>query len=269
MQNLNITNVDQLATALEAAQTQRKKWEDGAFAASNDKLYAILAAALDVCQVCIANPDLTDGITSLLKLRKLQYSSNTSLELKVVRLVFAEPHTQSKYKYRLLSYARVLNSALNDGQTSATLAQYIIDQGGIDEIRRSASQKSNEPQPMQYVSVASKTFADVQCNGLFDAFTLPVELKPLNGSRYSIALVRDNQDGTGTIVKGLKSNALVERALEEAGKAITEEVSHLATQNLFDGTAKHQSNNQQLAAATIDSAFKPALSLSEPASASE
>jgi hypothetical protein len=269
MQNLNITNLDQLTTALEAVQTQRKTWEAGAFAASNDKLYAILAAAYEVCQVCIANPDLTDGITNLLKLRKLQFSSNTSLELKVVRIVFAEPHTQSKYKYRLLSYARVINSALNDGQTSATLAQYIIDQGGIDEIRRSTSQKSNEPQPKDYMSVASKTFADVQCTGLFDAFTLPVELKPLNGSRYSIALVRDNQDGTGTIVQGLKSNSLVEKALEEAGKAITDEVSRQATKDLLDGTAKHQSNNQQQAAAIISSAFKPALSLSEPVSAPE
>ena len=233
MQIQTINNRNELATALEAVQKKRKDWEAGAFASSNDKLYAILAAAYDVCLACIASPDLTDGITDLLKLRKLQFSSNTSLELKVVRLVFADRDTQSKYKHRLLSYARVLNLALEDGQTSATLAQYIKDKGGIDEIRRTVSSNDKEQEAKDFTAVAKKNLSDPQHTGLFDAFQLPPELKPENGSRYSLALVRDNQDGTGTIIRGLKTNTLVEKALEEAGKAIADEVARKATRDLL------------------------------------
>jgi hypothetical protein len=266
---LKIETLTQLTTALEAVQTKRKDWEAGAFAASNDKLYAILSAAYDVCQACIANPDLTDGITDLLKLHGLQHSSNTSLELKVVRLVFADRDTQSKYKFRLLSYARVLNLAQEDRQTPATLAQYIKDKGGIDEIRRTVSSNDKEQDAKDYTAVAKKNLSDPQYMGLFDAFPLPPELKPENGSRYSLALIRDNQDGTGTIIRGLKTNTLVEKALEETGKTIADEVARKATRDLLDGTNQHQSTLQQQAAAAVSSAFKPGLSIGQPVSAAE
>lgn len=264
-----IENRTELTTALEAVQKQRKDWEAGAFAASNDKLYAILAVAYDICQACIANPDLTEGINYWLELRGLKFSKNTSLELKVVRLVFAEPETQDKHKYRLLSYARVLNLALEDGQTSATLAQYISDQGGIDEIRRVASGKKAAVDANNFVSVANKNLSDPNQAGLFDPFKLPPELKPANGNRYSLALIRDNQDGTGTIIRGLKTNTLVEKALEEAGKGLADEVAKAAKKDLLTGASKYNLSIREQAAGTISSALSPVATLNEPVPATE
>lgn len=262
---INITNRTDLANALEAIKKQRKDWEANEHAASNAVLYTMLAAALDICRACIATPDLTDGIDSMLKHAGLKYNSKMSLELKVVRLVFADASTQDKTKYRQLSYARVLNVALERGQTSATLAQYIKDQGGIDEIRRNSSSDSDADNGKNYIAVAKTNLADPQRSGLFDPFKLPAELKPVNGSRYSLALIRDNQDGTGTIVQGLKSNALVEKALEEAGKGITEEVARQATRDLLDGTSKQQLAVQQRAAEIVSSAFVPQATIKQPA----
>lgn len=269
MLNQNIENRTELAKALEAVQKQRQDWQANAFAASNDKLYAILASALGICQACIANPDLTDGIDSLLDQFSLKYSTNTSLELKVVRLVFADRETQTKHKYRLLSYARVLNLALEAGQTSTTLPQYIKDQGGIDEIRRVASGKKGEVEGKQFVSVASKTFTDPNRVGLFDPFKLLPELKPANGNRYSLALIRDNQDGTGTIVTGLKSNSLVHKALEEAGKVLAKEHGKQAEQNLLTGAEKYQLTIRTQAADAVNAALDPAATLEEPVTAAE
>ncbi|WP_343117240.1 hypothetical protein [Ostreiculturibacter nitratireducens] len=259
----------ELTDALNAVQKQRQDWEANAFAASNDKLYAILASALYICQACVANPDLTNGVDYLLELRGLKFSKNTSLELKVVRLVFADRDTQTKHKYRLLSYARVLNLALDAGQTSATLPQFIKDHGGIDEIRRVASGKKGEVEGKQFVSVASKTFSDPNRGGLFDPFKLPPELKPANGNRYSLALIRDNQDGTGSIVTGLKSNALVDKALEEAGKVLAKEHSKQAEKNLLTGAEKYQLTIRTQAADAINAALDPAAMLEEPATAAE
>lgn len=269
MSNTTITTRTELTNALEAVQKQRKDWEANAYAASNDKLYAILAVAYDVCLACVANPDLTNGINYLLELRGLAFSKNTSLELKVVRLVFADQETQTKHKYRLLSYARVLNAALEDGQTSANLAQYISDQGGIDEIRRVASGKKGTVDANNYVSAASKNLSDPNQAGLFDPFKLPPELKPANGNRYSLALIRDNQDGTGTIIKGLKTNTLVERALEEAGKDLADEVANAAKKELLTGASKYNLSIREQAAGTISSALSPVTTLNEPAPAAE
>lgn len=269
MTTTSITNRTDLTNALKSVQKQREDWEASAFAASNDKLYAILSAAYDVCLACIANPDLTEGVNYLLGLRDLTFTKNTSLELKVVRLVFAEPQTQDKHKYRLLSYARVLNLAHEKGETAATLPHYIIDQGGIDEIRRGTSAKKEEADANKFAAVAKEAFTAADQFGIFDPFKLPPELKPANGCRYSLALIRDNHDGTGTIVKGLKSNTLVDKALEEAGKGFAKEYGKQAEKDLLTGAAKFQLTIRAKAANTLNSALGPVLTVKEPTVAAE
>lgn len=269
MRNTTYTTYNDVTTALDAARKARQVWEEGVFASSNEKLRALLVAAFDIFQACVANPDLTGGITELLKHFNLKHSKNTSLELKIVRLVFADETTQHKHKQRLLSYARVMTLAHADNQTSATLDQYIQDQGGIDEIRRTKSTKSSELQAQQYATVAKKQFANTQEAGLIDTFKLPPELKPANGNRYSVALVRDNQDGTGTIVHGLNTNSLVEKALEEVGKVIAKHVGEQAAKNLIAGASQHHAAAVAQATRAVNSAFSPELSLPEPLPAAE
>ncbi|MDQ2091157.1 hypothetical protein [Marimonas arenosa] len=269
MQNNTFNTYNDVTNALDAARKARKVWEQGVFASSNEKLRALLVSAFDIFQACVANPDLTGGITELLKHFNLKHSKNTSLELKIVRLVFADETTQHKHKQRLLSYARVLTLAHEDNQTPATLDQYIQDKGGIDEIRRTKSGKSNELKAQQYATVAKKQFANTPETGLFDAFKLPPELKPANGNRYSLALVRDNQDGTGTIVHGLNTNSLVEKALEEVGKVIAKQVGEQAAQSLLTGASQHHAAAISEAMQTVNSAYKPELSLGEPVPAAE
>lgn len=269
MTNIKFVNYNDVTNALDAARKARKVWDAGARAASNEELHKLLAAAFEVFQACIANPDLTGGITELLKHFKLTHSKNTSLELKIVRLVFADEVTQRTNKYRFQSYARVLAFAQEDNQTPATLSQYIKDKGGIDEIRRTKSTESSELQVQQYATVAQKRLAQTQEAGLFDAFKLPPELKPANGNRYSLALVRDNQDGTGTIVRGLNTNSLVEKALEEVGKVIAKQVGDQATKRLLTGASLELATSVGQATQIVNSAFKTELSLEEPVPASE
>jgi hypothetical protein len=269
MQTQTITTRTELTNALEAVQKQRKDWDAGAFASSNDKLFAILEIAYDVCQACIANPDLTDGINYLLKLRGLKFGTTTSLELKIVRLVFADQGTQDKHKYRFLSYARVLRLATEAGLTSASLPQYIKDQGGIDEIRRAVSKPQGASKAEKNVTVAKKCLSDLQAPGLLDAFKLPPQLKPANGNRFSLALVRDNQDGTGTIIQGLTSNVLVETALQIAGQGILDKVASAAVDSVEDVAAKYQLTITAHAAGVLSGALSPPVTLNEPPMAAE
>lgn len=195
----------------------------------------------------------------------LKHSSNTSLELKVVRLIFADPSTQDKHKYRLLSYARVLKLALEAGQTSETLPKYIQDQGGIDEIRRATSKSEAAIKAEKNVRVAKKCLSNTEAPGLVDAFNLPPELKPANGDRFSVALVRDNQDGTGTIIQGIKSSSVVEAALQIAGQDILDKIASAAVGSVEDVAAKYQLTITAQAAGVLNGALSPTVSLEEPA----
>lgn len=256
MSNTTFNTTPAVLTALKAAQEARRKWEAGTYAASNTALYGILQQSYSVMLSCIANPTLTDGVKVLMKDRKLKFSTNTSLELLIIRIVFADEQTQNTFKYRLLSYARVLACALEDAVAVDDLPAYINKRGGIDEIRRDTEKTDKTVQDKQFVSVAKKVLHKEEL-GLFDAFKLPNDLKPVNGSRYSVAIVRDNQDGTGTIVHGVKDATVVESALKIAGKLITEDAAKRATDQMMTNANEYELEAKVDATQALATDFAP------------
>lgn len=236
VQTVKFKSYNDVLKALEAAGKQRQEWEAGAYAASNEKLYALLGACYDVYLACIRTPELADGLTKAMQNLKMITNKGTSLALKITRFVFANQDNLKKSEFRVLSYARVLDVAHEEGCAAGQLAAFIKERGGIDEIRRNGGEpqkKSKEPEQM--VTVAKRNLGDVNTDGLFDKFTLPAALKPIKGSRFSLALIRDNGDGTGTIVRGIQSANLVEGALAEAGRELTKQVEKSARDALVHG----------------------------------
>ena len=131
------TNYKQtVATTADTLITARKEWEQGTMKASNDELYALLARCFDFYLAVSRSYDLPKALNQLLTERGFTYTNSTSLPLKVVRLVFADPSDQERYKHRLLTYARVLTIAKEQKQTAEQLPAFIEQNGGIDEIRR-------------------------------------------------------------------------------------------------------------------------------------
>lgn len=238
------------ADAIDDIVAKRIRWEEGTYAAANAELYSILGDCLDLFVALKRKMGAAKAVNELLDLRGITYNSATSLELKLVRLVFGSADSVKRIENRLYSYARVIRVAADAKQTSETLAQFITDRHGIDEIRRadSAGVTAAEKAKAQ-VELAQAALSTPSDSDLFANFELPDELQPKDGQQFSLALVRKNADGTGSIVFGTDNVTAVATVLALAGRALqdnaakaaeveaTKQVAAVKQQNMAELTA--------------------------------
>jgi len=259
MTNKTTDNTFKLSNVVEELSEQRRKWEEGTYAASNAELYALLGNTLDLFLAIRKDVGLSRAVTDLLNIYGIQHNSSTSLALKIVRLVFVGKGREGKIVNRAFTYARVLTVAAEEGVTSATLPQFIIDRHGIDEIRRqgatgeTAAQKAERAR--QYAEaklVDEATITQVQMTN---------NLQPADGTRYSLALVRKNEDGTASIVFGTNNPAAVNSVLTIAGKTLKERAANEAEQNAAKHDAEQRAENADRVAQELlaNGQFQPAM----------
>lgn len=222
--NNSVHLVNQLTTTVETLVKQRMAWVSGTYAASNAELYAILGGTLDLMLKIKTSVTLGKGLNALLREKGIAFNESTSLAVKVVRLVFVEPGAEEQTKHRLFGYARVLTVAAENNVTGATLAQFIEQGGGIDEIRRKgkdgASKADRDRTLSEYAEVHLATRTEAP---LVPSFEMPGLLQPADDMHFSLALVRKDSGGKGSIVFGTNNKTLVKQVLAIAGKAMHEE----------------------------------------------
>lgn len=259
------------AEAIDDIVKKRIVWEQGTYAAANAELYSILGDCLDLFSALKRRMDVNKDVNALLDSRGITYTSATSLELKLVRLVFASAETAARIENRLYSYARVIRVAADAKQTGETLAKFITDNHGIDEIRRvnkdgvTAAQKQKAQ-----VDLARTKLITASDNDLFTNFDLPDDLQPQTGEQFSLALVRKNADGTGSIVFGTDNVAAVTTVLALAGKALQDNAVKTAeAETAKQVAAVKQQNMAELEAAMAETlnAKTPQIAPQTPASA--
>lgn len=237
------TTTFSVATVATPIIEKRKSWEAGTYAASNAELYAILGDCLDLYNALKSDSAKAKGLAAHLTACGHTVKSNTSLELRIVRLIFIEPGMETKLANRMFTYARAVKVAADAGITGANMPAFIAEQNGIDEIRRTSSsnQTAAENAKVQQ-EYADNVFRAPDSFSLAD-FPLPDELQPVAGSDYSIALIRKNSDGTGSIVFGLNNGSVVNAALRIAGKSLTDKAAQDAvSQTVQTAAAQTQSN---------------------------
>lgn len=239
----------------------RKEWEQGTMKASNDELYVLLARCFDFYLAVSRSYDLPKALNELLTQRGFTYTNSTSLPLKVVRLVFADPKEQERYKHRLLTYARVLTIAKEQKQTAEQLPAFIEQNGGIDEIRRQgATGETKADKEKKQREAASIELASDDTSALLQIPQLPDQLQPAEGERYSIALVRKNTDGSGSIVFGTENKTALSTVLTLAGKKIAEDFIKSAEQKQEQKVFERQDANMQKLEEQQAKSFSPELS---------
>lgn len=215
------TQTATFADAIDDIVAKRILWEQGTYAAANAELYSILGDCLELFVALKSRTGAAKAVNDLLDLRGLTYNNATSLELKLVRLVFAAADNAKQIENRLFGYARVIRVAADAKQTSATLAQFITDRHGIDEIRRANKDGlTTTDKAKVQVDLARTKLVNPSDSELFSNFDLPDQLQPKAGEQFSLALVRKNADGTGSIVFGTDNVAAVTSVLALAGKSL-------------------------------------------------
>jgi hypothetical protein len=84
------------AEAIDDIVKKRIVWEQGTYAAANAELYSILGDCLDLFSALKRRMDVNKDVNALLDSRGITYTTATSLELKLVRLVFASAETAAR-----------------------------------------------------------------------------------------------------------------------------------------------------------------------------
>lgn len=249
------------AEAIDDIVKKRIVWEQGTYAAANAELYSILGDCLDLFTALKRRMDVNKDVNALLDARGITYTTATSLELKLVRLVFASAETAARIENRLYSYARVIRVAADAKQTGETLAKFITDNHGIDEIRRvnkdgvTAAQKQKAQVDLARIKLITPSDSD-----LFANFNLPDDLQPQTGEQFSLALVRKNADGTGSIVFGTDNLTAVTTVLALAGKALQDKAVKTAEAE----TAKQVAAVKQQNMADLEASMAETLSAKTP-----
>jgi hypothetical protein len=219
--NTKIETNSDVAKAISALSDQRKVWEAGTYAASNAELYALLGQTLTVLYRVKRSTELSRGLNGLLKERGFVFTDATTTETKLLRAVFCDPAKPNQYKQRIYVYARVLSVAFEAKITGDQLPAFIVQHGGIDEIRRHDPKNASKADKEKLaVHVAEQTLTVADRRAIATGIQLNAELQPADGQHFSLALVRKEVDGTGSIVFGTNNTPLVRSVLGIAGRKI-------------------------------------------------
>ena len=152
------------------------------------------------------------AIDEALKTRGFGARANTSLQTKIVRYVFGDCGK------RAFTYARVIVVAAAEKSEMQTLAAFITERGGIEQIRKTP--KNGGPSPKErherLIEDGEQRFATAE--PILSGIELIDDLQPDNdnGAEYMAVLMRKDEDGTGSIVFRSNSQTIINALLAAA-----------------------------------------------------
>ena len=202
---------------LDAMHAARVTWEEGTLRAANEELYAILEGVYALYAELKAEVGKRRAFTALLTDLEIKTQANTSLALKVVRYVFAG---QGR---REVAYSSVISIAHDMKGPDQSFTSYVQECGGIEEVRRvPKSTKSATMSKEDFKKLALEGLQEVQVG--VSTFDLPTFIQPNTDYEedYAVALVRCNDNGTGTIVYGCNEAGIIDAVLVSSGKDLDE-----------------------------------------------
>lgn len=209
---------DMTVQSLNALSAKREAWEKGAFKKANDELYAILADTLGVYKASedFANSTKTKAhgqkhmsalrkeLSDRLKVMGVKVQQNSSTLTMLTRYVFKSD------RVRAHGYARVLAAALQDNIEPAGLHNYIVNAGGVEEIkRRMVLSEAALEKRAQIESVKNSVKADVEYAALNPIASVQLAAE----GEFAVLLGKPNGAGFVDIVGVLSQ---VEQALVNA-----------------------------------------------------
>ena len=187
-----------LVTQLDGLVVKRKQWEATDYKKANEGLYGLLASCLDVFNSKFVNAGDDDKKTLRGELKNrltadgVRVQRNTTTLTMFVRFVFGSD------RKRAHGYTYVLKAAISYEVTAASLPSWIIEQGGIEEVRRQmiVSEKALENRAA-LANAKAQVIAKVE-----QASVTPLAKFSMTGvsGDYALLLAKPAPDGTVSIV---------------------------------------------------------------------
>ena len=112
---------------------EQEVWAEGVYKTSNDMLYNLLAKCYakyeEMCADSTVGNKLRDDLNNYIALHNIGVNKKSHTLIKIVKCVFGAN------KRRVSAYSIVLRTALHNKVKSAELADFVRDNGGVEEIR--------------------------------------------------------------------------------------------------------------------------------------
>ncbi len=256
----NLAFAGGLVTQLDSLVVKRKQWEATDYKKANEGLYSLLASCLDVfnSKFVIASDEDKKTLRSELKARLtadgVRVQRNTTTLTMFVRFVFGSD------RKRAHGYTYVLKAAISYEIAAANLPSWIVEQGGIEEVKRRMIVSEEALQRKADLATAqAQVTASIE-----QASVNPLAKLPMSGitGEYALLLAKPEPDGMLSIVGVLSDinaafyNAcLIKMARKKAAdnaesRALSNESTDLLAHGSFKASAANNTvvNKQALAA---------------------
>lgn len=207
-------SADKLKEAADVLAQRRATWEAGALKSSNAELIALLADCLGLYLHLIKFDETRRQFHALYKASQLKSTKGTELMTKVVRYVFGD-----KAEKRVFAYAKVLTVAYEKSVTPETLAAFVSEHGGVEEVRRTGG-NADEKRKMRDESV-EKARAALKIIAPLAAKVVPLKSLKVEGlTNFVAAIARREGDGTFSVVHFSTNEVLIQSLLANAAKDV-------------------------------------------------
>lgn len=221
--------VKSLVAELDRLSANCISWEKTSFKKANEELYGLLAHCLAIFETRFKHASdedraaLRKEVLARLQARNIRVVKQSATLTMFVRLLF------NSDRKRANSYAYVLTAAMTHGVTSAELAQWITQTGGIEEVKRRHLVK---PETAQRQAELAQTRQRLESE-IAQAHDVPLAQVALNGLEgdYVLLLARPNGDGQGAAVVGVlpdASESLRKGLLQQLAKQRVAQAAELA-----------------------------------------
>lgn len=221
---MNIAVADSIVQSLDALSHARENWEQTAFKKANEGLYDLLAQCLEVFEQKFVKGTKDDQRTlrSQLIVRltemKIKTQKNSPTLNLFVRFVFCSD------RKRAHGYSYVLNAAISHEITAAQLPEWIVNEGGIEEIKRKMVQsdeaKARQEKRKQAKDTAEQLIVEAQINPLA---TIAVDGFMPQQRNIMLAVGDVNGNFNVTYVLTEVSDTLYNALLKQAAKKIVKD----------------------------------------------
>lgn len=252
-QTLSATNLafaNSIVQQLDVLSVRRKEWEATDYKKANDGLYALLADCLDVYNARFVKGSLDDQKALRRSLIERLQADNVRVVKTSTTLTMLARFVFNSDRKRAQGYGYVLAAAVSHGIQAAGFPAWVVDEGGIEEIKRLMVKKPEAIAKQEAVKAATAAV-----NGDLEQNTLqPLAHVDLNGltGKYVVLLAKPNVNGGADIV-GLLSDineALTNALILRMAKAQVETAAaekELSAQVQRENTDLLAANDQQLA----------------------
>ncbi len=246
----NLVYANTLISQLDGLVSQRKQWESTDYKKANEGLYSLLASCLEVFKSKFVDADdsdkrtLRNDLTARLTADGVRVQRNTTTLTMFVRFVFGSD------RKRAHGYTYVLKAAISYDVTAASLPSWIVEQGGIEEVRKRMIVSEEAQQRKADLAIAQ---AEVKAS-LEQAVVTPLAKLPMSGvsGEYALLIAKPEPDGMLSIVGAISDineafyNACIIKMarIKAADNAEIKALSKEGTDLLASGTVA--ANDQRL-----------------------